>query len=365
MKCSFAIFSNFNIDPRVSARADAQRLLKMQNACAHPMHALCAWIIILSAILNCSVLAQTDPPTDASKVESPQAINQAGDQTFLQSNWSAYEAIHAGNQRLVEGDAASALEAYEHAAELDQNAPEIPFVQGLAQYAQQDYESARRSFERAATAEDAQLASDALYSLGTTYHAQALQQIQEDPETAIESLEQALQRYRMVLDQDSQHEQANDANRKAAAMRRQLREMMQEQEQEQKQESEDGEKDEDQEEEDKEKSDSENQEEGDQDKDQQQQESDEDREQQESEKQDEASKDGEQKDKEQESESSESEEQQEKKEQQAAQQKQEESETSNQAKRQLREMMQAMRDRKKNRQQPVKPVPAKPVEKDW
>ncbi len=307
--------------------------------------------------------AQTDPPaTDAKKI-APQPVDQTA-QPFLQENWKAYQAIHAGNQRLIDGDAATALEAYERAALLEPNAPEIPFVQGLAQYAQQDYESARQSFERAATAEDAQLANDALYSLGTTYHAQALQQAQEDPEAAIESLEQALQRYRMVLDQNPQHEQAKDANRKAAAMRRQIREMMQQQEQE----SEDGEENQDQEEQDKEKSDSNDQEKGDQDKDQEQQESDQDSEPQDSDKQDEASKDGDEKDqdKEQESESSDSEDKEQQKEQKEQQAKQQqESETSKQAKRQLREMMQDMRDRKKNRKQPVQRMPIKPVEKDW
>jgi len=355
-----------NPEPRVSTRADLRLLCSLRINFARQAMARSTWIVIIITMLNGSANAQTDSPaTDAKKI-APQAVDQAAGQPFLQEDWKAYQAIHAGNQRLIDGDAATALEAYEHAAQLEPNAPEIPFVQGLAQYAQQDYESARQSFERAATAEDAQLANDALYSLGTTYHAQAFQQAQEDPEAAIASLEQALQRYRMVLDQNPQHEQANDANRKAAAMRRQIREMMQQQEQEQ--ESKDGEESEDQEDQDKENSDSDDQEKGDQDQDQEQQESDEDSEPQDSDKQDESSKDGDEKDqdKEQESESSDSEDKEQEKEQKEQQAKQQqESETSKQAKRQLREMMQDMRDRKKNRKQPVQRMPIKPVEKDW
>ncbi len=331
--------------PKAIARAvpsDSRSWLSEFKRRTHTMGIL---ILISSIMPTPSVQAQTDALSKGPGTETPVVSDQATDATFPDANWPAHKAVRAGNKRLIEGDPAAALQAYRYAEELEPDAPQIPFVEGLAYYAQQDYEAARRLFERAATAEDAKLANDALYSLGTTYHAQALQQ-EQDPQAAIEHLEQALQRYRLVLDQDPHHEQARDANRKAAAMRRQLREMMQQQQQEQQSQSDNQEKKED---ENQENQDQENQDQsssdGEQEENDQQQASSEDNDQQQASQQDDSSDDA-QEDK-QESQSADKQDQQDDKKQQASAKQQEESESSKQAKRQLREMMQALRDRKK------------------
>ncbi len=88
--------------------------------------------------------------------------------------FDARAAVQFGNERLIQGDAPQALEAYEHAEGLRPDALEIPFVKGLGHYALGEYEPAREAFEKAALSKRRKLADDAIYSVGTTFHAEAL-----------------------------------------------------------------------------------------------------------------------------------------------------------------------------------------------
>ena len=292
---------------------------------------------------------------------------------------SAREAVRAGNQLLRAGKADEALKAYEQAKFLEPAALEIPFVQGLGQYQRQDFDSARELWSRASLSDDASLADAATYSLGTTYHAEALKQ-HEKPEEATKSLEQAMERYQQVLSHDGQHVAARDSLRKAAALRRQIKQMMQQQQEQQpNQEKSDEEKQEQSEQEQSSENSKQGEKESEESKEQQSQEQ--------SEEQKQESSPQEQKEQQDQSAQSESAEQ-EQKESSAAQEKQEPSDPSDakesqeqseeapaeppeedssreQAERQLREMMQSLRDRQKQRKPPAQRVPIKPAEKDW
>ena len=119
------------------------------------------------------------------------------------------------------------LEA-EGTEELAPDAPEVAFVQGLAHYDLAELEEARNSFRKAATSSDHALADDALYSLGTCDHVEALQNA-EDPQESLGKLESAMRHYRNVLLNQPEHEAARDANFKAASMWRQLKQQQQQQ----------------------------------------------------------------------------------------------------------------------------------------
>ncbi|MCH8149806.1 MAG: hypothetical protein IH987_17780, partial [Planctomycetes bacterium] len=145
---------------------------------------------------------------------------------------SARAAVREGNARLFEGDAATALDAYAHAGKRRPDAPQIPFAQGLAHLAQKDYDAARDAFRAVVASDNERLANDALYSLGASYHLEAME-ISENPEQAVEKLESAMSRYREVLASAPNHAAARESDYKAAAMRRQLKQLLEQQQQQQ------------------------------------------------------------------------------------------------------------------------------------
>ena len=107
---------------------------------------------------------------------------------------NAYRAVHEGNKLLLEGHPATALDYYQRAQTLKPDAREIDFIQGLGHYALQEFEESRQAFQRAAAGKSDALANDALYSLGTAYHAEALAS-KDDPQLAISYLESAMRQY--------------------------------------------------------------------------------------------------------------------------------------------------------------------------
>lgn len=259
---------------------------------------------------------------------------------------SARAAVREGNAKLLEGDAVTALEAYSHAEELRPDAPQISFAQGLAHLAQKDFDAARDAFRAVAASDNERLANDALYSLGASYHIEAMENA-ENPEQAVERLESAMARYREVLASAPNHAAARESDYKAASMRRQLKQLLEQQQQQQEQ---DQQGDQEEQDEDQQQSDQEQQE-GDQQQDQEQQSSDQKQE---------------ERDQQQEQQSGdESNEESEEEKQQQAQKSEEEEISREQAERQLREMMQAIRERQKKRKSNVQKVRLPPVERDW
>ena len=159
-------------------------------------------------------------------------LAHADEKTPTLTSMSACQAVRSGNLQFAEGNAAEALKAYQHAEGLEPDALEIKFNEGVARYQLQEFELARKTFEAAATSPNTLLANDAIYSVGTTYHGQALESL-DDPPTAIGNLENAIHRYQSVLANAPDHQAAREAHAKAASVRRQLRELLQQQQQEQ------------------------------------------------------------------------------------------------------------------------------------
>jgi hypothetical protein len=267
----------------------------------------------------------------------------------------AYDAVREGNQLLRSGAPADALRHYKHAESLKPNAREIAFAEGLGQYQLGEYGAAREAFQQAWLGEQDSLADDALYSEGAAYHAEALGTMSE-PEVALERLENAMQRYQSVLANQPEHESARDANYKAGATWRQIKQQMQEQEQEQQQ-------DQDQDKDNQEEND-ENQDEQEQDQQKNEDEQDQQDSQQQDSDQDQKSEDKKDQESEQDQKSEESDQQEDEK--QAEKQQQQQQEVSReQAERKLREMMQAQRQRQKDRKKQQVVVPAPAAKKDW
>ncbi len=243
----------------------------------------------------------------------------------------APQAVRKGNTHLTNGQPDKALEAYRYAEELEPDAREISFVEGLAHYDLKEFDAAREAFRRAALGNDS-LADDALYSLGVSDHAEALANIEGNPQAALGLLEGAMRQYHDVLQRQPEHAATRDANFKAAHMWRQLKQQMEQQQQQQEQDQDQEENDEDKEK---------------QQQDQQQGQNEEDQEQQESD------------------DSQQPQDEQQQEQQQQSQADKQEQVSREQAERRLREMMQAVRDRKKRRREQVPNVRIAPVDKDW
>ncbi len=274
----------------------------------------------------------------------------------------AYDAVHAGNELLRSGAAEDALRHYEHAEKLQPDAREIAFAQGLGHYQLGEFEEARDAFQRAWLGEKDALADDALYSEGAAYHAEALAAM-EEPEVALERLENAMQRYQSVLANQPDHVAAKDANYKAGAAWRQIKQQMQEQQQ-QKEDSQDDKEKNDDEQDQQEKQDQDKKNDEQQDQDQEQQDQNQQDQQDSDQKKDQDSENKEDAEKKP-SDNEADPKQQERDQKQDQQQKQQQEVSQEQAERKLREMMQAQRQRKKDRKKHrvIAPVPA--AEKDW
>lgn len=252
----------------------------------------------------------------------------------------AYQAVHEGNRRLRNGAPAAALEAYDHAESQRPDAREIAFVQGLAHYDLKQFDEAREAFRKAEGLADDPLANDALYSLGASDHAQALESL-DDPQLALSLLEDGMRRYHEVLTRQPDHQAARDANFKAASMWRELKQQMQQQQQQSSDQSDE----------------QQDQEKQEQDKQQSQQE---DQQQQDEEKQSQEEQQKQEQEQAQDQEPSEQQEQQ-----QVSEAEKQQQVSREQAQRKLRELMQAQRERKKQRREPAERIPVRPVDKDW
>ena len=312
-----------------------------------------AIMLALFIVINPRANAQDSPELEKPVRNTPSLETAAStSKNAALQKLDPYRAVHEGNQRLLNGDAATALDYYDHARKLKPDAREVDFVQGLGHYALEEYEDARQAFQRAAGGLNDSLANDALYSLGTAYHAEALSS-KEDPQLALSHLESAMRQYHNVLANDPEHQAAQDANLKAATLWRNIKQVLEQQQQQQSDENQDQENEENEKKEDQEKKD---QQPSDENKDPQgqdkQQENQENQDQNESDKQD------------QQQQSSENDKKEQEEKQQQAQAKQQEEVSHEQAERKLREMMQALRERKKAKRQTQR-VPIQPVDKDW
>ncbi len=278
---------------------------------------------VVTVLIGASVSAQEESPASLTQPVTAPAL------------------VREGNRLLLDGKPSDALAAYDEAEQLQPDAREIAFVQGLGHYELGEFDQARAAFAEAAGTYSDDLADDALYGVGTCDHAEALTST-DDPQLALSKLESAMRTYHDVLARQPEHEFARDANFKAATVWRQIKQQLEQQQQEQKecdnpQEGEEGDE----------------QQENQQSPQSNEQDQSEEQEQQQSQQQEE----GEQQEQQQASQAQEQGEDE--------PEKQQERVSREQAERRLREMAQAMRDRQKHRREEVQEVPVSRTEKDW
>ena len=343
-------------------------------------------VMLLAAILGAPETGQAaDPPdttkaipvvTDPASVPADSGFDGAPETDSPEISpfaaLSPRRAVREGNRLLLSGDAHSALDAYEHAGEGAPDALEVPFVEGLAYFDLAQFDEARRAFDRAKYAKNKALADDALYGLAACDHAEAVKMIggasdgsaappsalptanpgaqpgvgesmpgMTDPSATIAKLESAMTGYRDVLENNPDHALARESNRKAAALWREIKELLEQQQQQQQQQDQNQENDE--------------QEDQEQESDQDQDSSDEQQQGDEGEQDQQQPSDAEQ---------DENEQRQEQQQQQAQPQPQQDT-TRQQAENKLRAWMERMRDRLKDRKEQGERMPVRPVEKDW
>lgn len=331
-------------EPRASTRA----MLRPPLITPYVQILVAAALLALGSIRPAA--AQTTPAGTAS-IDTPAPIDP-------------YETVHEGNRLLKSGDAAKALELYDRAESVKPDAREIAFAQGLGHYALGDYEAARDAFQKAAGAKNDALADDALYSAGTTYHAEALAHA-DQPKLALENLESAMQRYQSVLAERPDHTAASDANLKAATMWRQMKQRLEQQQQQQQDQGENQEENQEQQDQ-QDKQEKKEKQQQNESKKQDEQESSEQKQEEQQQSSEKDQQQNQQQDQDQQKESSSEQEQESQSEQSSeAIEQREERVSKEQAERKLREMMQAIRERKENRREPVRFVPVRPVDKDW
>jgi len=307
--------------------------------------------IIRGAHLGCIVMG--------SAVCAPSIASRGDEAPRDFAEFTAPHAVREGNRLLEKGAPQDALKAYDHAETLRPDAREIAFGKGLAHYALKQFDEARGAFEQAQSGMNDRLADDALYSLGTCDHAEAIGSA-DRPEQAIAHLESAMQKYQSTLQHRPDHAAARDAIRKAAVMRRQLKQLLQQQQEQQKNQGDQQDQKQDQNQNQKQESPQRKEQDQQEQKDQNTDEQEKDQQ----DKQQSSQEKNQEQEKPQESPQPSADQQQEKQEQEAQAQQQERA-TREHAQRKLREMVQAMRDRKKNRAEEVRRVPVAPAEKDW
>jgi Ca-activated chloride channel family protein len=154
---------------------------------------------------------------------------------FAVAEPAPHELVSEANEALSAGDYGKALQGYEQAAEIEPEALEIAYDQGIAYYRMGDYEKAAEYFSRALAAEDASLDAKARFNLGNSAYATALQQQQTDAQAAVAKLEEATNRYREALEITPNDLDARANVERAQRLKELLLEQMQQQPQQQQQ----------------------------------------------------------------------------------------------------------------------------------
>ncbi len=109
------------------------------------------------------------------------------------------EHLNSANQALLDGNFAEALAGYQLAEQAMPASHLLAYNKGVAFYQQGQIEQASQSFAQALDTDDPDLAAQAAFNLGNCQYATALEQIETEPASAIESLRIAIANYRTAL----------------------------------------------------------------------------------------------------------------------------------------------------------------------
>ena len=118
----------------------------------------------------------------------------------LASGASVRSLVNEGNAAYEVEDYDGALEAYNQAAEADPNSPQASFNRGAALYRKGRFDEAIPAYtaaaENARAEEDGALEAAARYNLGNAFVRRAEESRSSDPQTAVQSLQNAIRAYR-------------------------------------------------------------------------------------------------------------------------------------------------------------------------
>jgi len=155
-----------------------------------------------------------------------------------QAGWAAPNRdVTAANALYGAGNYQEALDAYNRLAEERPESPELQFNRGAAYYQLGDMAKAREAFEQAGVlAEDASLQALSAYNLGNVAFKDGQTKAAENPEEAIEALNQSLGHYKEALARDRSLDAAANNLEMAKRTIQELRQQMRQQEQQQQQE---------------------------------------------------------------------------------------------------------------------------------
>lgn len=145
----------------------------------------------------------------------------------------ARQAAKKGNRLLRANELDGAIQQYEEALAKGYSDPTVLYNKALAHSRQDDVDTARDLFNRVAAASSSPLSAKARYNLGTLDYAQALQAIQQNPDSAVTQLRSAIKHYRSALSIDKSDRDARANIELASRLIRQLREQQEQQQQDQ------------------------------------------------------------------------------------------------------------------------------------
>jgi len=132
--------------------------------------------------------------------------------------------INAANELVRNDESDKAIEAFGQ-IEVDKGSnyrDELKYNLASAHYRNSDLEAAQSLFEETAKSTNTQIASDSRYNLGNCHYSLALPAVEQQPETAIGELEQAVAHYRSALRLDRQRSDARENIQRARKLIEQL-----------------------------------------------------------------------------------------------------------------------------------------------
>lgn len=156
--------------------------------------------------------------------------------------WAASKAksVKRGNTLYEQGKYEASLENYKEALKKDQESAIINFDAGTALFKTGNYKQSIEHLQKALLSDDDSLKEKAYYNLGNAYYKWGIAQEDDDMETALASLEEALDHYEGALKVD---EKDRDAKYNYEFVQKELKRLKEKQQQQQQQQKNQGQQD--------------------------------------------------------------------------------------------------------------------------
>ena len=164
-----------------------------------------------------------------------QSPKQASEQQTVASR------INAANELVRNNESEKAIAAFGQIEVSDDSTfqDELNYNLASAHYRNSDFDAAKTLFEETARSSNTGIASDSRYNLGNCHYAKALSAAEQQQETAIAELEQAISHYRSSLRLNRQRSDARENIERARKLIEQLKNRQQDQQQQDQQQQED------------------------------------------------------------------------------------------------------------------------------